>query len=145
MESPFEYNKYVTGAQFIGRNKEVAHLCSLIRERNNILMYGPAKIGKQSLVYNSMELLRHDHKDITFCDINLFNIRCIEAFMLKFTNEIVSHFAASEAEWKAVMHKYLPSAPYMLDSASLHRQFTYTTKELLTDTQIEEILMRSYI
>ena len=141
MESPFEYNKYVSGAQFIGRNKEVAHLCNLIRERNNVLIYGPAKIGKQSLVYNSMELLRHDHKDITFCDINLFNIRCIEAFMLKFTNEIVSHFAESETEWNAIMHRYLPSAPYMMDSTSLRKQFTYTTKDLLTDAQIEEILM----
>ena len=74
MESPFEYNKYVSGAQFIGRSKEMAQLCNLIRERNNVLIYGPAKIGKKSLVYNSMELLRHDHKDITFCDINLFNI-----------------------------------------------------------------------
>ncbi|MBO7269089.1 MAG: ATP-binding protein, partial [Bacteroidales bacterium] len=128
-------------AQFIGRNKEVAHLCNLIREHKNVLIYGPAKIGKKSLVYNSMELLRHDHKDITFCDINLFNIRCIEAFMLRFTNEIVSHFAESETEWKAIMHKYIPSAPYMMDSTSLQKQFTYITKDLLTDAQVEEILM----
>jgi AAA+ ATPase superfamily predicted ATPase len=141
MESPFEYNKYVSGAQFIGRSKEMAQLCNLIRERNNVLIYGPAKIGKKSLVYNSMELLRHDHKDITFCDINLFNIRCIEAFMLRFTNEVVSHFAATEAEWNAIMHRYIPSAPYMMDSTSQQKQFTYTTKDLLSDAQIEEILM----
>ena len=141
MDSPFEYNKYVSGAQFIGRNKEVAHLCSLLREHNNVLIYGPAKIGKKSLVYNSMELLKHDHKDITFCDLNLFNIRCIEAFMLRYTNEIVSHFAASETEWNAIMHRYIPSAPYMMDPTSLQPQFTYTTKDLLTDAQIEQILM----
>lgn len=141
MDSPFEYNKYVSGAQFIGRNKEVAHLCNMLREHNNVLIYGPAKIGKKSLVYNSMELLRHDHKDITFCDINLFNIRCIEAFMLRYTNEIVSHFAASETEWNAIMHRYIPSAPYMMDPSSLQPQFTYTTKDLLTDAQIEQILM----
>ena len=141
MESPFEYNKCVSGAQFIGRNKEMAHLCNLLREHNNVLIYGPAKIGKQSLVYNSMELLKHDHKDITFCNINLFNIRCIEAMMLKFTNEIVSHFAESEPEWNAIMQKYLPSAPYMVDTTSSQKQFTYTTKDLLSDSQIEEILM----
>ena len=141
MESPFEYNKCVSGAQFIGRNKEMAHLCNLLRERNNVLIYGPAKIGKQSLVYNSMEFLRHDHKDITFCNINLFNIRCVEAMMLKFTNEIVSHFAESENEWNAIMQRYLPTAPYMVDTTSLQKQFTYTTKDLLSDSQIEEILM----
>ncbi len=140
MESPFEYNKFVSGTQFIGRNKEMSLLCNLLRERKNVLMYGPAKIGKKSLVYNSMELLRHDHSDITFCDINLFNIRCIEAFMLRFTNEIVSHFAESETEWNAIMHRYIPSAPYVMDTSSLHKQYTYTTKDLLSDNQIEEIL-----
>lgn len=140
MESPFEYNKSVSGAQFIGRANEVALLCNLIREHRNVLIYGPAKIGKKSLVYNSLELLRHDHRDMTFCDINLFNIRCIEAFMLRFTNEIVSHFAESDTEWNAIMHRYIPSAPYMMDQTSLRKQYTYTTKELLTDSQIEEIL-----
>lgn len=140
MESPFEYNKYVSGAQFIGRGKEVAHLCNLIREHKNVLIYGPAKIGKKSLVYNSMELLRHDHRDITLCDMDLFNIRCIEAFMLRFTNETVSHFAATDTEWNAILQRYLPSSPYMMDKSSHKLQYTYTTKNLLTDRQIEEIL-----
>ena len=140
MESPFEYNKFVSGTQFIGRNKEMSLLCNLLRERKNVLMYGPAKIGKKSLVYNAMNLLRHDHTDMTFCDINLFNIRCIEAFMLHFTNEIVSHFAESETEWNAIMHRYIPSAPYIMDNTSLHKRYTYTTKDILTDKQVEEIL-----
>ncbi len=140
METPFEYNKFVTGTQFIGRSSEVSLICNLLREHKNVLMYGPAKIGKKSLVYNAMDLLRHDHTDMTFCDINLFNIRCIEAFMLHFTNEIVSHFAESETEWNAIMHRYIPSAPYIMDNTSLHKRYTYTTKDLLTDKQVEEIL-----
>ena len=141
MESPFEYNKYVSGAQLIGRNEEGAHLCSLIREKKNVLIYGPAKIGKKSLVYNSIELLRHDIKDVTFCDLDLFNIRCIEAMMLKFTNEIVSHFAASRTEWNSILQKYIPSSPYILENDSQNPRFTYIEKNLLTDKQIEEILM----
>ena len=140
METPFEYNKFVTGTQFIGRSSEVSLICNLLREHKNVLMYGPAKIGKKSLVYNAMNLLRHDHTDMTFCDINLFNIRCIEAFMLHFTNEIVSHFAESETEWNAIMHRYIPSAPYIMDNTSLHKRYTYTTKDILTDKQVEEIL-----
>lgn len=140
METPFEYNKFVTGTQFIGRSSEVSLICNLLREHKNVLMYGPAKIGKKSLVYNAMDMLRHDHTDMTFCDINLFNIRCIEAFMLHFTNEIVSHFAESETEWNAIMHRYIPSAPYIMDNTSLHKRYTYTTKDLLTDKQVEEIL-----
>lgn len=142
MELPFEYNKPVTGSQFIGRNKEVAEICSFIREYENVLIYGPAKIGKKSLVYNSMDKLQQETKDFTLCEINLFNIRCIEAFMLKFTNEVISHFAASATEWNSILHKYIPSAPYILDESYLSGlRFTYTTKNLLTDKQIEEITM----
>ncbi len=141
MESPFEYNRYVQGAQFIGRNKEVSHLCNLLRNHRNILIYGPAKIGKKSLVYNSMEMLKHDHHHFTFCQMDLFNIRCVEAFMLKLANESVSHFAETATQWKAILQKFIPSAPYTLDNNGATVQYTYTNKTFLTDKQIEEILM----
>ena len=90
MESPFEYNKCVSGANFIGRTHEVGLLCNLIRERNNVLIYGPARIGKRSLIYNSLEKLKQESYDFVLCNISLFNIRCVEAFMLKYTNELLS-------------------------------------------------------
>lgn len=142
MELPFEYNKPVSGLQFIGRNKEVADICSLVREYENILIYGPAKVGKKSLVYNSMEKLKQETKDFTFCEINLFNIRCVEAFMLSFANEVISHFASTVTEWNSILHRFIPSAPYTIDESYLSGlRFTYTTKNLLTDKQIEEIAM----
>lgn len=141
MESPFEYNKFVTGASFIGRTKEVGIVCNLMRDRNNVLMYEQAKTGKKSLIHNSLEKLKQESYNFYTCNINLFNIRCIEAFMLKYTNEVLSCFNISSAEWNNFLKKYLPSAPYMLDELSQSKlKFTYTTKELLTDQQIEEIL-----
>lgn len=141
MESPFEYNKFVQGSQFIGRNKEVAHICNLLRNGKNVLMYGPAKIGKQSLVYNAIERLLHDLKDMTFCEINLFNIRCMEAFLLKFTNELVSHFASTPAEWSSILQNNLPHAPYIPNPDKGKTEYTYISKSPLSIKQIEEILM----
>ncbi len=141
MESPFEYNKFVTGSAFIGRTKEVGILCNLLRERNNILMYGQAKTGKKSLIYNSLDKLRQESYNFVTCNINLFNIRCVEAMMLKYTNAVLSCFAIPVADWSGLLKKYLPSAPYTLDELYHAKlKFTYTTKQLLTDAQIEEIL-----
>lgn len=140
METPFEYSKYVFGSNFIGRNKELSLFCNLVRERNNILMYAPARTGKKSIIYNSLEKLRQESYDFTVCNINLFNIRCVEAFMLKYTNELFSCFSQSATEWVSFLKKYAPSAPYIIDESANKVKFTYLTKDLLTDSQIIEIL-----
>ncbi|MEF9986005.1 MAG: hypothetical protein RSC28_03730 [Bacteroidales bacterium] len=141
MESPFEYNKFVTGSNFIGRTKEVGILCNLLKERSNILIYSQARTGKKSLVCNSLDKLKQESYHFTMCNINLFNIRCIEAMMLKYTNEIFTCFSSSATEWNMLLKKYAPSAPYVIDEMSHSKpKFTYSEKELLSDSQIEEII-----
>ena len=116
-------------------------LCNLIRERNNILIYGQARIGKKSLIQNSFSTLNGESYNFTTCNINLFNIRCIEAMMLKYTNQVLSTFSTSATEWNSFLKKYTPNAPYMIDENSIGGlRVTYTKKELLTDAQVLEIL-----
>ena len=140
MDSPFDYTNYVTGPTFIGRGKEVALFCDTIKKRENVLLYGQARIGKRSLVYNSLNKLKQDGYSYRLIKMNLFNIRCIEAFMLKYTNIIFSHFANSPLEWSNMLKKYIPQAPYVFDQSEEFTKFIYTTKELLANSQIEEIL-----
>ncbi len=141
MDSPFDYTNYVTGATFIGRNKEVAIFCDTIKSRENVLLYGQARIGKRSLVYNALNKLKQESYNYRLLQMNLFNIRCIEAFMLKYTNTIFSHFAISPMEWNNMLKKYIPSAPYIFDEEEKKStKFIYTTKDLLTNKQIEELL-----
>ncbi len=141
MESPFEYNGYVTGASFIGRSKEVRMLSNLIRERSNILIYGPARIGKRSLIYNTLETLRLESYQYTLFNMNLFNVRCIEAFLLRYTNIILSRYASSPMEMLAMAKKYIPSAPYILNEKRIGvTALTNKNKDLLTESQITEIL-----
>lgn len=141
MDSPFEYTNYVTGPAFIGRSKELAFFCDTIKKRGNILIYGPARIGKRSLIYNSIGKLRQDGYQHTLLEMNLFNIRCIEAFMLKYTNIIFSKFATSPMDWNNLLKRYIPSAPYIFDEEDKSStKFAYTTKDLLTDEQIIELL-----
>ena len=80
--SPFEYNRIVTGEQFIGREKEVLKLKSLIKSKKNALLYGPPKIGKRSVVFNALEELKAENVEFKLCKINLFNIRSLDALLL---------------------------------------------------------------
>ena len=133
MESPFEYNKPVSGTQCIGRNKEARMLCNLLRERNNILIYGQARIGKKSLIYNSFDTLKGESYNFTYCNINLFNIRCIEAMMLKYTNALLNCFSSSATEWNSILKKFVPNAPYIVDENSIGGlRVTYSKKGFLS-------------
>ncbi len=140
MNSPFQYTNYVTGPAFIGREKEVGQFCNVIKEHGNILIYGPARIGKRSLIYNSIARLKQEGFKHEFLRMNLFNIRCIEAFMLRYTNIIFSHFAHSAMELADMLNRYLPNAPYTIGESKGKTKLSYSSKDLLTNEQIKEML-----
>lgn len=143
MDAPFDYFDYVTGPHFIGREKEVSEFCRLIEERRNILIYNQARTGKKSIIYNSFRELDRRGYRYALIGMNLFNIRCIETFMIRYTNHIVGKFARSGMEWSDYLMKYIPSAPYIVkerEKPGGTPYFTYNSKELLSDAMICEFL-----
>ena len=125
--SPFEYNRIVTGNNFIGRSKEVARLTDIIQNGKNALLYGPPKIGKRSIVYNAMLELERIPYDFTVCRVDFFNIRSIDDMALKFTNELLAVFATTAAEREDIAEQMLPG----IDING--------SKEPLTDRQLQHI------
>ena len=98
MDSPFIYNNFVTGPDFISRQHELSMLTSMIKERRNILIYEPAKSGKQSIVQQSFQKLRQDAQKYKVCEINLFNIRTEEALFQKYFIGLINCFSSSSQE-----------------------------------------------
>jgi len=98
MDSPFIYNNFVTGPDFISRQHELSMLTSMIKERRNILIYEPAKSGKQSIVQQSFQKLRQDAQKYKVCEINLFNIRTEEALFQKYFISLINCFSSSAQE-----------------------------------------------
>lgn len=123
--SPFEYNKIVTGEHFIGRDKEVAKLKSLIRQKKNALLYGPPKIGKRSIVYNAISELIKEKMGLEICAVDLFNIRCLEDLLIKIANTLLQHFAATAQEREYLQRSYLKTI-----SLVMGRGITFTDRQL---------------
>lgn len=142
MESPFEYSRYVTGTSFIGRTRETALLCSLIKERNHVLLYGPPKTGKKSLVYNAFYRLKQESYPYVRCTLNLFNIRSTEEMLLKYANEAAALFTSSAEDRERIRKKYLPSVPYIIDGRSSDQpRFAPASEDPLSPEQVAELLM----
>ena len=50
MDSAFQYNKFVTGKQFIGRTAEVRTFANLLAQGENVVIYEPPKTDRKSVV-----------------------------------------------------------------------------------------------
>ena len=106
MDSPFIYNNFVTGPDFISRQHELSMLTSMIKERRNILIYEPAKSGKQSIVQQSFQKLRQDAQKYKVCEINLFNIRTEEALFQKYFTSLINCFSSSAQEAEKLKEEF---------------------------------------
>ena len=58
MDTPFVYDKYVTGKNFVGRKTECTVLANRLDAGENVCIYEPPKSGKMSLVQQSLYNLR---------------------------------------------------------------------------------------
>ena len=53
MDSPFLYNKYVTGQHFIGRKEDCAILTNLLSQAENVVLWSLSGLGKSPLSIRS--------------------------------------------------------------------------------------------
>lgn len=70
--NPFHYGSPVSGAQFVGRAKEVRALESRIRNHINVVLVSPRRYGKSSLLARAEEDLRSHKPAIIHVDL----LRC---------------------------------------------------------------------
>jgi len=98
MDSPFIFNKYVTGSNFVARASDLGTLVERIKKKEHILIYEPPKSGKRSLVQQVFIKLRQDSYNFTLCTINLFNIRTEAALLKSIRTSLVNSFANTESQ-----------------------------------------------
>ncbi|MEN6619384.1 MAG: hypothetical protein ABFC28_07815 [Rikenellaceae bacterium] len=98
MDSPFIFNKYVTGSNFIPRANELNTLVERIKKKEHSLVYEPPKSGKRSLIQQVFVKLRQDSYKFRLCIVDLFNIRTEEALLLSIRTSLVNSFANTAIE-----------------------------------------------
>ncbi|MFA5849850.1 MAG: hypothetical protein WC833_08195 [Bacteroidales bacterium] len=98
MDSPFIFNKYVTGLNFIPRVNELTTLEELIKKREHSLVYEPPKSGKRSIMQQLFIKLRQDSYSFKVCTIDLFNVRTEEDLLFSIRTALVNGFANTQVE-----------------------------------------------
>ena len=72
MRNPFRYGAKVTGGAFYDRREIKASMLNVLDGCNNVVLYGPRRYGKSSLVAEMIEELRE--KGVIRVYLNMMNV-----------------------------------------------------------------------
>ena len=115
MASAFVYDKYVTGKNFIGRKMDCTILSNLLEAGENVYLYGPPESGKMSLVQQSLFNMRMMGRQFVVGQLDLFNVRRTEDFLLRFGAAVIRSCASVPEEYADMVARYLSGSHFVFD------------------------------
>ena len=91
MRNPFKYGVRVSGSSFFDRTKVKRAMLNTLDGGSNIVLYGPRRYGKSSLVGELLDDLRRNG---TACaELNLMDIASLDDFIAKFARAVYRELA----------------------------------------------------
>lgn len=115
MDTPFIYDKHVTGRYFIGRRSECMILGNLLRAGEHVSIYEPPKTGKMSLVHQTLYNLRNDGMQFTVAFVDMLNVRTLSDFLIKFGTAVMKSAASTPDDYAAIVRDYLAGTHFVFD------------------------------
>lgn len=115
MDTPFIYDKYVTGKNFIGRKKECTAMANLLSANENLVIFGTPKSGTMSAIQQTFFNMKMTGKHFATCNVNLFNVRSLSAMLLKFGNAVIRSLATTADEYEYIVETHLAGTHFVFD------------------------------
>lgn len=115
MDTPFVYDRYVTGKNFVGRKTECNILGNLLEAGEQVVIYEPPKSGKMSVVQQTLYNMRSAGKQFAVAWVNLFNVRTLEDFLVKYGTAVIKPIFSTPSEYAGVVEKYLEGTHFVFD------------------------------
>ena len=116
MDTPFPYDKFVTGKNFIGRKAECTVLSNLIAQREHVVLYEPPKAGKTSLIQQALFSMRFGQRSFTVGQFSVLNIRTVDEFLLRYGSTVIRMVASTPTEYARVVADYLAGTHFVFDA-----------------------------
>lgn len=117
MDTPFVYDNYVTGKNFVGRKMECNILSNLLEAGAQVTIYDPPKSGKMSVIQQTLFNMRAVGKQFSVAWVNLFNVRTAYDFLKKFGTAVIKPLYSTPAEYADVVSRYLEGTHFLFDPA----------------------------
>ena len=145
MDSPFLYNKYVTGQRFIGRKEDCTILGNLLNQSENVVIWEPYGTGKKSIVHQVLTKLRVSGGRFITGDITALDIRSNEVFIKRLGSAAIRLVATTPDEYGQVVSKYLAGTHFVFDRTAFSNSDTIlSTNWDLDDDDFRAVLRLPY-
>lgn len=115
MDRPFVYDRYVTGKSFVGRKTDCVILGNLLNVGEHVVLYEPPKSGKMSVIQQTLYNMRAAGKQFLVVRVNMFNVRTIEQFLVRFGTSVIRPMYSTAEEYASVVEKYLEGTHFVFD------------------------------
>jgi len=117
MDTPFVHDRYVTGRNFVGRKTDCNTLSNLLEAGEQVVMYEPPKTGKMSVIQQTLFNMRAQGKQFMVVHVNLFNVRTISDFLIKFGTSVLRPLFSAHADYASAVSDYLDGTHFVFDPA----------------------------
>lgn len=115
MATPFVYDKYVTGKDFIGRKEDCKILGNMLSQGEHIVLYEPLKSGKKSLLQQTFFNMKMQGKRFYAAQFTVFNIRTSEEFLLRLGSTALRAFCSTPSEFSDAVSALLSGTHFVFD------------------------------
>ncbi|MBR3075131.1 MAG: hypothetical protein IKH11_05190 [Bacteroidales bacterium] len=115
MDSPFIYNRPVSGRYFVGRKSALSLISNFFRDGENVVIYEPPKAGKDSLLQQAFFNMKLESKQFRVVRMSLLNIRSITSLCLGMGSEILRSFGSSAPEYASLVSQVLEGTHFVFD------------------------------
>ena len=115
METPFVYDKYITGKYFLGRKKECSVMANLLAAREHVSLYEPPKTGKMSLIRQTLINMRSNGVQFVAPFVDMLSVRTLSDFLLAFGTSVLKASASTPEEFSRIVKTHLADTHFVFD------------------------------
>jgi hypothetical protein len=105
MDSPFVYDRLVTGKNFLGRKMDCMILSNLLVAGEQVMMYGRPKSAKMSIVQQTLFNMRLSGRQFMVAHTSLSNVRTLEQFLLKLGTAVIKSVSSTAEEYSSMISR----------------------------------------
>ena len=115
MDSPFIFDRPVTGKNFIGRKKDSQILQNLILQNENVVISAPAKSGKMSLLEHTLFSMKMTGTQFLVGQMSALTVRTLADFISKYGSAVMRMVASTPSEYAEIVARYLQGTHIVFD------------------------------
>ena len=146
MDSPFLYNRYVTGQHFIGRKEDCTILGNLLRQGENVVLWEPFGTGKKSLVHQVLTRMKVSGGNFVVGEVPALDIRSGETFVGRLGAAAIRLVASTPDEYERIVAERLSGTHYVFDRKAFSDTDTIlSTNWDLDDDDLKAVLRLPYL